>query len=362
MLDLRPSLTRRAALRGLGAILVVPSCFAVPLDEAAASAERGVGSLVTLQSADGAFRSTTYGLLAVGDTLTALAALALSGFPTPEAVRARDRALDHLEARLHRGIPALGIEGQRVEYPVYASALALAAFRRSRTGSPAIPLLISWLRAAQFGPEWAESPAFGGFPMGGIQAPIPPFPGHVDLSMTRRALVALPPDPAVSARARVFLDRCRRGEGAVYSPVSEPLNKGERDGEGRSRAYGTPTADFALAALAIGVSPQDPSISPAVGWLHRHVGDAENPGVRSGPVPDYAGAMVLLWLSSLAEFLRACPPPAPQSGSDGLSRVAGAIVRLQGADGLWRNPSGQQKEDDPIVGTSLALIGLSRSS
>jgi hypothetical protein len=40
------------------------------------------------------------------------------------------------------------------------------------------------------------------------------------------------------------------------------------------------------------------------------------------------------------------------------TKVATALLARRGADGTWRNPATFVKEDDPIVGTSLALGGL----
>jgi hypothetical protein len=275
----------------------------------------------------------------------------------PGADTPAGRALDHLERRVAAGTVPLGIEGSRAEYPVYATALALLAFQRHRPGSPAVEPLRAWLAGAQLVAGWEGTPAYGGFPMGGVLRPVPPYPGHVDLSMTRRALQALGPDPAVSEPARRFLAACRRGDGAIYSPVAEPLNKGAPGPDGRSGPYGTPTADFVLASLAVGVPRADPGLATPLAWLHAHVTSEENPGVSGGPVAEYAPAMTLLWLASLAEVLAVAPTPA----GDAADRVAGAVIARQGPDGLWKNTSGLQKEDDPIVATSLALVALAGS-
>ncbi|MEM6930188.1 MAG: hypothetical protein AAF602_24830 [Myxococcota bacterium] len=304
--------------------------------------QRGVAWLVAQQSPQGHFPSRTYGFFAGGASLTPLITLALveSG-RAPEAVR---RARGWM-ARAVDGGQALGQGG--ADYPTYTAAL----MGRAMGNHPWDPSgTVAFLRAQQYRPDdgWPDDhPAVGGFGFG-TPLPAPPEAGHVDLSMTRRAIEALvalgvsPTDPTLTL-ARAFVERCRApGGGLIYSPVTPELNKGH-DGAG----YGSATCDGVLALAAMGVERGE--LEPDLAWLAGHHRVDRNPGVA----PDKA---------SFAEAMRGYYQCAAAQvfdrfgGPDGWAAGLSADLHArQRDDGAWQNEWPHQKEDDPLVATAFAV-------
>jgi hypothetical protein len=391
----RPTIDRRSALQALAAAsLALGGCrwlqdATAPDPEpppppppepawradARAAAERGLTWLLASQRDDGTFGSATYGYLADGQSLTpfvldALLDLPAAGLTLPRtAIEAALRGvLGSVDAR-----GRIGFAKPTLDYPVYATGLALSCLGRLRPAGwedAAAPLL-AWLRTQQFTGQggWRASPALGGFPMGWTEAPEPPHAGHVDLSMTRRALEGMraagvePGDPAFRLAHR-FVMRCRGTDGGfVYSPVEPQLNKGMRQGEG-SLSYGSATCDGLLALRA--VSPGDVAATPAADrpapvtialdrLVAMHRTDA-NPGVHGGPMEVFAEAMRGYYRAGSSRVFSAFRGPPGWREA-----MCGAVSAEQHDDGRWQNPSNLQKEDDPIVATAFALRALARA-
>lgn len=311
------------------------------------------------QSADGGWRSGTYGLLRSGQSLTPFVLDALLAVPEqtyrPPA-EAIDRALAFLKRNTNRE-GALGkIDPLLYDYPNYSTALAVVALRRAgRTGwrADAAPL-IGWLRTQQFsearGWKPGDSP-YGGWGIGG-EARDAPYPGHVDLSMTRHALQALaaagvaPDDPAFT-RARVFVEHCRNPDGGFFfSPVVLDANKAGREGE-RYRSYGTATADGILSLEALGAAEDDERLCAARRWLIARD--------RPDAAPGFPGPAYGRWSAGLRFYYAGV-------GAAALGRcsreLAAGLIATQRADGSWRNPEKLVKEDDPLIATPFAVMAL----
>jgi hypothetical protein len=332
---------------------------------------RGVAWLLAQQAADGVFRSQTYGYFAKGESLTPFCLLALSQVPRKLAPIPDDVLSRGLSGALALRGPdgALGLLGPAADYPVYATAMlvrALALVRPEGWYKAAAPSL-AWLRDQQLTPEegWEGSVASGGFPMGGPLHPTPPNPGHVDLSMTRRAIEAIagsgsPADDPSLVAARAFVGRCQVADGGfVYSPVEPALSKGLRPaGSDPSvdpgQSTGSSTCDGLLALVALGLGRSDPPVQRGLARLHALHRVDSNPGLEGGPMASFAPAMRGYWRAGASEaYARLGGPPGWREG------FATAIAAEQGPDGSWRNPSQLQKEDDPLVATAFALQGLS---
>jgi hypothetical protein len=321
------------------------------------SLTRAAEYLWAQQAADGGFHSATYGLLRSGQSLTPLvlgALLRVRDGTTPAAA-AVDRAIAFI--RTHTSIDgAVGVAGGDVDYPNYATALAVDALvtaeRRSWTVD--IAPMVAHLRAQQFSEAngWTpEHPAYGGWGMGG---PLrrPPDAGHVDLSMTRFVLEALRAagvdgsDPAMT-RARVFLERSQNRDGGFFfSPVMAALNKAGQSADGFT-SYGTTTADGVLALRACGVPDSDDRIARGIAWL-----DSNH---RSDLVPgfDEADGPRASWGSGLRFYYAAA-----------IARVRPHYrVRLpeQAGDGSFRNANSRVKEDDPLIATAFAIQTMTRA-
>ena len=326
---------------------------------------RGIAWLWERQDDAGAIPSTTYGFFALGQSTTALALRAILDAPVALHDEERiGRALTWmLETRDDAG--ALGRAGDALDYPVYATSLMLSclALAQPPGWQAAARPSVAWLREQQLRTTagWAGHPAQGGFTMGGAVRPEPPHAGHVDLSMTRQAVVALrslgvgPDDPTLR-EARAFVSRCRTPDGGfLYSPVQEAVNKGGRQGN-TLMGYGSATADGLLALHALGVSAEDPVVQEALAYLHRiHRTDA-NPGVGDGPHAAFGEAMKGYYRAAAASVFSLLGGPPGWKAA-----LEEAITAEQREDGSWIGTSPLQKEDDPILATSLAVAALTRT-
>jgi len=332
-----------------------------------AALRRGADALWQLQDPSGRFSKSDYGIFREGQSLTGLALESLLRMPArfdPPGVERAERVRAGLSALLglRHESGALGLGASMADYPCYATALfvsclALAGPRGWREhAAPSI----AWLRAQQLRGEdgWEGHPARGGFGMGSEHPRTPPDAGHVDASMTRRALEALrlagagDADPAFR-EARPFIARCRGGDGGFrYSPSQPALDKGRRDETGASLGYGSATADALLACDAAGMAGGELGRS-ALAWLRAHHRVDENPGVGGGPMAPFAAAMRGYYRAAAARgFRRFGGPPGWRAG------LVAAIAAEQRADGSWRNESPLQKEDDPTIATAFAVDAL----
>lgn len=350
--------TRRALLVGACAAAVVPSgCGGGWRSGAREALTRGAAALWSLQGPDGAFRSTRYGLFAEGWSLTPFALLALLRSGEAAPIDRLSRGLGWIAHGTRDG--RLGLASLTPDYPCYATALALHVWSivRPPDGEALRTELDRGLRSFQLRATdgWAGHAAEGGFRMGSSDVPQPPHPGHVDLSMTRRAVEALvaagaaPTDPAL-VEAAGFAVRCGTPEGGfVYTATETALNKGRRDGA--DPAYGSATADGLLTLLATGASGErvDRGLA-ALRAMHRV---DENPRVGDGPLRPYGPAMRGYYRSAAGRVFRRA------GGPDGWERaLVEAVLAEQRADGTWSNDAPEQKEDDPVIATGFALEAL----
>jgi hypothetical protein len=310
------------------------------------------------QASNGAFPSATYGFFRLGESLTALTADALvrAGSVTSVDRDRLDAALTFLIGAARGG--AIGLSGPAPDYPVYATSLALTAWVGAGRRADPVAASIAWLAGQQLRADlgWTDHPGEGGFPMGRATPLAPPDAGHVDLSMTRRALEALRvcgADAAPFAAGRRFVDRCAApGGGFVYSPVETGVNKGG-EVDGAQQGYGSATADGLLTLVATGAEPTSAEVSSARDFLvARHTWD-ENPGIGGGPLAGFATAMRFYWRASAARAYRAAGGPTGWAES-----LVAALIADQGSDGSFRNASPLQKEDDPVLATGLAVSAL----
>ncbi|MBL8215904.1 MAG: terpene cyclase/mutase family protein [Bryobacterales bacterium] len=307
------------------------------------------------QADDGGWHSTAYGLLRSGQSLTAFVLDALlrvdeRTFRPPK--QALQRALGFLQRHTSEE-GAVGVIGEVPDYPNYATALAVQAYVRARRDElqPAVRRMTAWLLAQQFGEAngWSrEQAAFGGWGMGG-EVRRPPYPGHVDLSMTRHVLASLqmagvPLTDAVYSRARVYLERLQNlpGDGGFFfSTTEEDTNKAGLDGR-RFRSYGTTTADGIRSLRCCGYTDADPRVTAARAWLEQaHTGFT---------APGFVGEAYRRWPAGLRFYYA--------SATAGLFGMTDAIEQQQQADGSWRNEEALVKEDDPLIATGFAIQAL----
>lgn len=375
----QPLHTRRSVLGALAAASLTLGCgrrseeqtVEVPTPEpaqgtAAEAAQRGVTWLLGAQGEDGRWRSETYGFMSRGESLTPFVLKAL--LTAPDLTRLTDAVGRGLNACLQMANDdgALGFGGPAPDYPVYATALALSCLGRVRPAGwlkVATPLR-QWLVTQQFGSAWRGHTALGGFGMGWQKRPVPPNAGHVDLSMTRRALEALRDtgsdvgDPAFRLGNR-FLAACQAQDGGyLYSPVETALNKGLVADDVQA-SYGTATADGLLASFAVwgpgwaDLSPRPTTISRALTRLHAIHRVDENPGVRGGPMEPFAMAMRGYYRAAAAEVFRLAGGPEGWR-----EQLIEAVLAEQKDNGRWESESPLQKENDPLIATAFAVSAL----
>ena len=332
------------------------------------SLTRAAQYLWAQQGTDGGFHSATYGLLRSGQSLTPLVLGALLRVPdaiAPAPAGAVDRAIAFI--RRHTSADgAVGVRAGDVDYPNYATALAVDALvaaqrlptvaHRAKAGpswQADIAPMVAQLRAQQFSEDngWTpEHSAYGGWGMGGAIRR-PPDAGHVDLSMTRFVLEALrasgvyASDPAMT-RARVFLERSQNHDGGFFfSPVTPALNKAGESARGFV-SYGTATADGVLALRASGVPDTDDRIARGIAWLDGNHQSDRVPGFEQGD-------RRALWGEGLRFYYAAA-----------IARVRPQLrVRLpeQADDGSFRNVNALVKEDDPLIATTFAIQMIARA-
>ena len=350
-------LTRRTVvLGGLSAAAVAPlGCGGGWRSKAQTALEAGAQALWGLQAEDGAFRSERYGLLRNGWSLTPFALLALTRTGLALSGSGASKALGWMAHGTKDGVLGLGSEAP--DYPCYATALALHCLAKLRP--PDSDALIAQLQTGLRGFQLREAQGWkghagqGAFRMGSNDVPQPPHSGHVDLSMSRRAVEALvasgvaKTDPAV-VEALAFAERCRTGDGAfVYTAAETALNKGRRDGS--DRGYGTATADGVLLRHAAG-KPVERGLT-VLRDMHRV---DENPRVGDGPMRPYALAMRGYYRAASGRaFARLGGPSGWEEA------LANAVIADQRGDGSWANERAEQKEDEPIVATGFAIEALS---
>lgn len=356
--------TRRDILSGGAALLGAASLAACqppepspPADPALEALARGARWLGTQQDERGAFGSRTFGYLSLGQSLTPLVLLALAELP---------RALHPLPGDPGKAMAAmlsmvdedgaLGFAGPAPDYPVYATAMAIRALAKlspstlERHGAP----LIAWLKGQQLQAGWEGHAGHGGFPMGAKEALVPPEAGHVDLSMSRRSVEALRAVGEPIGAAVDFVLRCSTADGGfLYSPVDRALNKGGCQGAD-CKGYGTATCDGLLALLAAGVPQDAPRVQQALAALKAAHRVDKNPGVAEN-MGDFAMAMRFYYRAASARVF------AQLGGPEGWeAQLSEALLAEQKPDGRWQNESPLQKESDPIVATSMAIIALSQ--
>ena len=351
--------------------------------------------LLPKQSADGAWRSETYGTLTDGITLTGPVMKALMfGPPGPETSEAIWRAAEYLRSWVSED-GSIQRDDRVPDFPVYCASLAVIALSRLPADEPleARDAWLAFLREHQLTERLGWDPmdlAYGGWGYSivpphkpdGASPTRPPF--DADLSSTLFAIGALRlagiwvDDPALE-RALVFVQRCQNyhetGDeadptfddgGFFFTPTNDMQNKAGiagTDSQGRLRyhSYGSATADGIRALLRCGLQPDEPRVVAARQWLERHFTTTSNPGVFE-PMreQDRAAAYYYYCWSVSHAFRQLTITTFQQDGRDvnWAEDLAEEFLRRQRKDGSWANHHSFVKEDDPLIATMLAAAVL----
>ncbi len=319
------------------------------------------------QSEDGGWHSETTGLMKGGEAETAFVLHTLlrvpdSLFAAPAG--GKDRALAFLRSRIsNEGVLGLS-DPDIIDYPNYATSYALRIF--TQHGAPQDSQLIrrmeNYLLEQQFTEQRGidtTNTGYGAWGFGERRLP-PGETAHVDLSHTRRILeslcVALSDNNAPAFRhAARFLKTLQLDEdgGFISSSVTLGTNKGRWDGV-RFHSYATATCDGLLALLAAGYSRNDAPVQAAYKWLKSHPGLDSPAGMPEDDPNQWRRAMFFYHLGMRAEAYAAMQYKGPWC-----TEMAAILLKKQLPDGSFVNPDGViNKENDPMIATSLALIAL----
>jgi len=361
------------------------------IDQSLLSAAR---FLVERQDADGAWRSDQYAPFRDGTALTPLVVNSLRCVAeVPEFTAAYEKGSDYL-ARLAKPDGTIDEGPHGLSYPVYTSSLAVRvlsepANERHRAARDA---WLKYLRGRQMTEElgWRpEDKEYGGW---GYSIPLPkkPRPGALtlpvdaNLSATVFALTALraagcaAEDPAFS-KALTFVKRRQNfcddpalrdpafDDGGFYFIYDDgarnkagPAGK-DRAGRDRFHSYGSTTADGVRGLLACGVPAGDPRLEAARHWLEAQFRADRHPGTYLEAREGLRNSVYYYYAWSLAEAARSLGKGKIHL-MDGELRSAEALadelIRRQAEGGSWTNPAGAQREDDPVVATSMAVSAL----
>lgn len=337
----------------------------------------GVSWLISRQGNDGGWHSETYGALRDGAATTALVLYAMSHLPDDQRGRHRER-LQRGYAFLQKGIRKKGYvcaPDGTADYPTYGSAMTLVAAPRLGLSVPKndAERLIEYLLEAQLTESRGFRPGdpnYGGWDMLGGTGPRGQTSG-TNVSVSSFSLEALGQSTHKDAkqaieRAAAWIDGCQNlaGDGGfVFHP--EPDHEGNKalwqDDDRRPRSYGTATCDGLRCLFLTGAARNDRRVRAAVDWLVKH------PDVNAVPGFEKAPAHARTWKEGLRYYymfgLSLVLPYLPETEAARRRTALGAaIVGDQRDDGSWKNTSARMREDDSLIATCLALIGLARTA
>src|SRR5438445_9973840 len=351
----------------------------------------GARFLLAQQSADGAWRSDTYGPFKDGASLTPLVVQALQASPlSPERQAAYRRGIDYLAA-FARSDGAIESGPHGLSYPLYtaAGAVTLLSGENLRPSQrQARDAWLAYLRRRQLTEELGWQPAdreYGGWgycpllprkpPAGQLTPPLT----ESNLSATRAALLALqaagiPADDPAVRKALVFVERCPNfgdvpdfddgGFFFIYDDgVRNKAGVAGTDKQGRERyaSYGSTTADGLRALLLCGLPAEHPRVRAARHWLETHFSATTHPGRYRPEREQNRAAVYYYYTCSIAEAFRslAIEEVAASSGKIRWAEaLADELLTRQHEDGSWSNPVVLVREDDPLVVTALAMRAL----
>jgi squalene-hopene/tetraprenyl-beta-curcumene cyclase len=361
------------------------------------SLARAGGYLVARQSADGAWRSETYGFFRDGPSLTPYVLSALHYLPQagPAAGESFDRGVGYL-AGFVDAQGTLGVGRRELVFPVYTSAMASRVVVLADRSPRHLAVQRAWLdylRGRQLNESlgWQPTdPEYGGWGFS-IDVPRKPPPGgwreplaEANLSATVFALAALSSarvaadDPAWR-QALAFVERCQNysdepsaGDAAFddggffFMPGDPAQNKAgpagrDRHGRLRFRSYGTMTADGLRCLLRCGLAPDHPRVAAARGWLERNFSADTNPGEFAGDRAVLRDATWYYWTWAAAHAFMALGSrqiDTPRGAVDWPAELSQSLLLRQRSDGAWVNPYTDAKEDDPLVATPWAAAAL----
>jgi squalene-hopene/tetraprenyl-beta-curcumene cyclase len=308
--------------------------YGPPVPGAAQAFRRGSDFVASLVKADGSLDEGEYGLEYPIYTLsTSIVALALP--PNEHHARARRALMAALEA--HQLAEPLGWSRTDLAYGGWGYYRGLP---RKPPKGPADGLLTSNLTSTLF--------ATGALAIGGRYLDAPVFDRALGFVL-RCQNYAERPGPADDG-------------GFVHTPADAVPNKaGPHPSEdSRFRSYGTTTADGLRALMRLAVPRDDPRLLAAARWLLDHFEAGRSPGDYLPDREVFRASGYHYWTWTAAHALMLLGPSAAEHPRtrDWPRQIARALLARQRPDGSWKNTATDQREDDPLVATSLAAGAL----
>jgi len=359
-----------------------------------AALDRACDYLIAHQSADGAWRSTTYGPLKDGPSLTGFIAASMASLAGRNG-RLQDSlssACNYLTRFANDDI-GLALDAE-ISYPVYAAAGAVIALS-SRSSAKQLAARDVWLRhlrRQQLNETlgWKRNDeSFGGWsfahtPTVAIDGqPLSPL-ATSNLSATVFALEALhcagcSRDDQAIQDALVFVQRCQNlsetgsaqdttfDDGGFFFILGDATrNKaGEAgitgSGRLRYRSYGSTTADGLRSLLYCGLPREHSRVQAALRWLNANWDSAKHPGNYPPDREHLRQSLYFYFCASSADAIRLASDEAFDQSTlaHEMANLAARLIDLQQDDGSWTNAAVDVREDDPLVATPLAMRALS---
>ena len=362
----------------------------VTFDRASAALDRGLAFLAPKQSRRGAWFEGTEVVATDMEPRMRASALAVTAMGAKVFAQAgrqdavRGNAFAYIAANTATTEQRKGIEdGGLGTYVMSAVASALASSSEPEF-QELLETSIAWLKATQ----WDETEGlasntdwYGGAGYGNRKRP--------DLSNTQMMLDALhdanvsSDDPAIQ-KALAFVARAQNfksasttedaswiaqgnGDGGfVYSPANGGESfASEAAGEGRFgekmpagsrslRSYGSMTYAGFKSLLYAGLSPDDPRVQAALGWIQSHWTFTENSGLGQQGY--------FYYLHAMSRALSACGQTEmiDHAGAkhEWRRELIDAILTRQRADGSWKNDEPRWEEGNADLATIYALLAL----
>ena len=304
----------------------------------------GLQWLLDRQSADGAWRSESYGAFRDGRALTPMVLRSLVG-KQEAAAACRKAAAWMLEQE----------DALFVEYPVHHSSAILEAVGACAELRPLAELAHKKLLALQ-------CPRTGGWSYSRVAPPatgdLPPMQ-QANLSATAMAVdgLVLIGDPTAARKALEFVRGCQNlgtaekefDDGGFFQMPDDPArNKAgsagtDKNGKTRYLSYASATADGLRALLRCGEPEDSPKVVAAASWLE---GCRWSPqGCRNAPAD-----LCYYTARSLRRTSDVCARVHPAASE--------LLIAARREDGSWKNAAGEMREDCPVVATALAVEAL----
>ena len=325
-----------------------------------------------------------------GPSFPAITGLVIDGMLQDPRIDARDPVVaSGIRNILSYAKPDGGIHDGRLQN--YNTAICLSALSRARTpeAAEAIARGRSYLKGLQYSessggegggePVGVDHPFYGGVGYGNH--------GRPDLSNLGFFIQAmhdtgLSTEDEAYERALVFLGRVQMLDGAndmdyadgsrqggfIYATVPNAESVDGRAGQSmagtieeetdggvvtRLRAYGSMTYVGFKSLIYADLSPGDPRVEAAWGWINEHYTLDENPGM--GDQGRY------YYYSSMARALHAFGA-SEVSGRDWRADLVSRLGELQNEDGSFRTLHDRWMESDPVLVTAYALIALQHAA